>query len=372
MTTVPYDPFFRGPAVVGVKTFVWTDAARNRRLPVEFYYPADPCHGRRDLDPAHQDQWLGPTANGRGETLRRQSALRDAPPTAEINPLIVFAHGWCGHRREFSSLCIHLASHGYWVVSADHLGSTVPDVIADLRRPDFDFESSWHRMANDRQKDIPLLISAAQLELGADVTETAAVGASMGGWTALMAPSVDRRVRTIVSLCPVGGEGPVSFHGVAALSRFLDFNWTTDVSAMIIVADRDTWLPLYGQLPLYARISCSSKRLIVLRRADHMHFVDEVEEGHEAFAQFTLSLDSVKGAAGPPWRGMAALMLAQSQLMPGNVARQIICGLTTLQVDAGLKRTSRAAELISHVEQELRRRNLDAYLLTPGRSGGSS
>ena len=52
-----YDPFRRGTNPVGVRSDVWTDALRDRALPVEIWYPAAPVHTGQDLDPSQQDAY---------------------------------------------------------------------------------------------------------------------------------------------------------------------------------------------------------------------------------------------------------------------------------------------------------------------------
>jgi len=50
-----------------------------------------------------------------------------------------------------------------------------------------------------------------------------------------------------------------------------------------VVAENDVWLPLAGMYELFERTP-ATKQLIILRRADHVHFMDDVEEVHETVA----------------------------------------------------------------------------------------
>ena len=53
-----YDPFERGNLPVGVRTFNWSDAARNDRpLTVEVWYPATEAHRGQDVAEATRDQY---------------------------------------------------------------------------------------------------------------------------------------------------------------------------------------------------------------------------------------------------------------------------------------------------------------------------
>lgn len=340
----PWDPFARGALPAGVRTVFWHDAARDRTLPVEIYYPALPSKQRTE-----------------GGT---EATVRDAPAATGSHPLVLFIHGWYGNRGECSILCAHLASHGYRVASADFVGSTAADVSAHLGQADYDFESSWESIARDRLQDLPFLIDAATQEFGEPITAAGVTGTSLGGWCALMAPAVDARVRAIVPLCPVGGPGPLEFNGVPFLSRFLTQGWRSAAEVTTLVADRDSWLPLYGQIDLFARIKSPAKRLVVLRRADHLHFIDAVRESHDTFAAFTLNLAGVAGAKNVPWSAIAGQIRPAAELMPEAEARTIVCGLTILQMDAALKRSSAARIALDDVNTELRRRGLDAYAIS--------
>lgn len=132
MTT--YDPFARGTHPVGVRSETWTDTGRGRTFGVEIWYPAVAGHAGDDLDPATQDAypaiWIAGDMDPANPPLIPQAAVRDAAPAALPGQLVLFSHGYAGHRREGTYLCTHLASHGYVVVSADHPGSTSWEIDA--------------------------------------------------------------------------------------------------------------------------------------------------------------------------------------------------------------------------------------------------
>src|SRR5690348_5730962 len=121
-----YDPFARGRHPVGVKTL---DLQRGSRpVPVELWYPATDDHAGRDVDPATRDTYdLLP-----GFPPAWQEAVRDARPHAGRHPLVMFSHGYGGHRRQSTFLCTHLASHGYVVAAVDHTGNTILDSMQFL------------------------------------------------------------------------------------------------------------------------------------------------------------------------------------------------------------------------------------------------
>jgi predicted dienelactone hydrolase len=164
--TTPYDPFARGAHPVGVRSDTWTDASRDRALPVEIWYPAASGHAGQDLDPSQQDAypaiWITEDMDPDNPPLIPQQAVRDAAPAALPGQLILFAHGYAGHRREATYLCTHLASHGYVVVSADHLGFTSWEVDAMMADDaPLDMAVNRHQMGIDRLGDVPFLVAAA-------------------------------------------------------------------------------------------------------------------------------------------------------------------------------------------------------------------
>jgi acetyl esterase/lipase len=67
-------------------------------------------------------------------------AVRDAPPrpVPEPLPVLLFSHGFGGFRTQSASLCAHLASRGYVVVSPDHPGRMLGDVLPCVFDPPLD------------------------------------------------------------------------------------------------------------------------------------------------------------------------------------------------------------------------------------------
>src|SRR6185369_5476378 len=97
-------------------------------------------------------------------------------------------------------------------------------------------------------------------------------GHSFGGWTTLAVAGRDRRIRAALPLAPAGGGSELP---VQQLRESLDLDWDRDVPTLFIVADRDTLLPLSGMHELLERTQ-ATKRMVILKNADHMHFCDRV------------------------------------------------------------------------------------------------
>jgi len=336
-----YDPFARGAHPVGVRSHEITDARRDRTLPVEVWYPAAEAHRGADLDPATQDQYrVLPAFPGPS-----QSAVRDAAP-ARISgaPLVVFSHGFGGHRRQTTHLCTHLASHGYVVASPDHVGNTIADVMQtflDLQagRPLPDTDALLGEMSEARPADASFVLDwllgggAGEVSRLVDPSRVGMTGHSFGGWTTLVTTSRDARIRAALPLAPAGGTTPLPAN---PLRERVETSWSGEVPCLYLVADRDTLLPLPGMHELYARTP-APKRLAVLLRADHMHFCDRVEESHEMFRMLP-KLDGFAQAASVP---------PIAELCPGEHAYAFVRGLGLAHFDAALRAHEGAAAFLA-------------------------
>ena len=348
--TTPYDPFARGAHPVGVRSDTWTDPSRDRALPVEIWYPAASAHAGQDLDPSQQDAypaiWITEDMDPDNPPLIPQQAVRDAAPAALPGQLILFAHGYAGHRREATYLCTHLASHGYVVVSADHLGFTSWEVDAMMADDaPIDMAANRHQMGIDRLGDVPFLVAAATEHGYAQPGPIGVVGISLGGWTALISPAVEPRVTSIVPLCPAGGRSPIQPNG-GGLRALLDLDWSPDVACLLGVADRDSWLPLYGQLDTFAKLKGPSRALI-LQDADHNHFCDGIEVGHAWFKELTLANAEILGTEEVDWVGIARTIPPFEELVAPDAAYALWRGASVAHFDATLRASHDAGDLLA-------------------------
>lgn len=166
-----------GPRPIGVQTVVATDPARldlrtgetgPRDLTVELWYPAaagTPQGGRYDTL----------LRDGETRAVLHGRATRDALPSPDGPfPLVVLSHGYPGNRYLMSHLAETLASRGFVVAAADHVGSTYEDQreIGD---------TLYHRPLDQR-----FLLSAFAEHAWIDSTRAAIIGYSMGGYGALV------------------------------------------------------------------------------------------------------------------------------------------------------------------------------------------
>ena len=306
-----YDPFEPGQHDVRTRAVEAADAARNRLFPCVIWRP-DGINARAPF------------------------------------PLIVFSHSSGGDRRSASFLCSHLASHGYVVAAMDH-----SELVAAELAPAAD-ESAEQRKARvdavvaSRVPDVRFLIDH-MLGAGLDVDagKIGLVGHSFGGWTVLAVPETDARVGSVVAMGPGGSSHPRP--GILPLS--LTFAWGREVPVLYLAAEDDVPIPLDGVRELFDRTP-GATRMFVLRRADHQHFIDDVEGEHEALRAMTLPGDAA-------W--IPAAMRPMSELCPAAQAHDFVRGLTLAHLDATL-RGSHAAQrfLAAGADAALAARGVDA------------
>ncbi len=349
-----YDPFTRGPFPVGVRTVQLTDAARRHRLlPTEIWYPAADAYAGQDVAESTRDSYeLLP-----GFPAAWQEAVRDASARAGTYPLVAFSHGFGGHRRQSTFLCTHLASHGYVVAALDHTGNTMYDVIqavmtfqASGQMPDAN--ALVHEFIALRPADIRFMLDslisgqAGDIADAVDANRIGMSGHSFGGWTTLAVTACDRRIRAALPLAPAGGS---SHMPVEPLRQSLSFDWGRDVPTLFLVAERDSLLPLAGMHELLSKTP-GTKKMVILRNSDHMHFCDRVEEVHELFRMMP-----------PPgdFERVAKTVPPITELCPGEHAYVFARGLGLAHMDAHLKRNEPAARLLAgDIESVLAQRGI--------------
>src|SRR5262249_31681341 len=82
----------------------------------------------------------------------------------------------------------------------------------------------------------------------------------------------------------------------------------------------------------------ATKQMVILRRADHMHFMDHVKEMHEM----------VRNMPAPPELAyLAQEMRPIAELCSGEKAQVMVRGLTLSHMDATLKGSKEARQFLS-------------------------
>lgn len=276
-------------------------------------------------------------ARGRTFPVEIWSPLAETRGSA---PLIVYSHHSSGHRRAATFLCSHLASHGYVVAAMDHF-----EVVA---RDDLPTERGARVAAiiANRVPDVRFLIDY-MLKRGVDPKLVGLVGHSFGGWTALAAPEVDSRPASVVAMGAGGNDEPRP--GILPVK--LTFKWLREVPTLYLAAEDDVPIPLAGVLQLFDRTP-GPKRMFILRRADHQHFLDDVEGAHEAVRH-------TKFPGEAAWIPEAMRPIAE--LSSGEQAHTFVRGLALAHLDATLRQRKVAERFLDgDVEAELAARGVEA------------
>ena len=296
-------------------------------------------------------------------TIEAHDAARDRLFPVEIwsptdhpgpHPLIVFSHFSGGHRRSSSFLCTHLAGHGFVVAAMDHSEVVAPELARREGESKAERAARIEAIIASRVPDVRFLIDhlIGNENVAIDAERIGLVGHSFGGWTVLATPEFDLRVRSVAAMAPGGASNPKP--GILPLT--LTFAWGRDVPTLYLAGDLDVSIPLDGLYELFDRTP-GSKRMFVLRRADHQHFMDDAEVAHEA-----VRAASFPGEAA--W--IAAAMLPITQLASGEQAHVFVRGLTLAHFDATLRASDAAGRFLTgEVEAELASRGVGAFAHWP-------
>jgi hypothetical protein len=168
----------------------------------------------------------------------------------------------------------------------------------------------------------------------------------------LAAPDTDLRIGSIVALAPGGSSRPKP--GILPLR--LDFHWGREVPTLYLVAENDVATPLDGMYELFERTP-AAKCMVILRRADHSHFMDDVEQQHERVRAMPFTGDLA-------W--ISKEMRPASELCTGSQAHLFVRGLALSHLDATLKRREEARRFLDgDPAGALARRGVEAIVHTP-------
>ena len=279
--------------------------------------------------------------------------MRNATVETGTYPLIIFSHSSGGNRRQSTFLCTHLSSHGYFVAALDHSEIVAAELARKESETDEQKTVRTEEWVANRVPDIRFLLDSLlnnrplDSEANIDPTRIGVVGHSFGGWTALAATEVEQRICAVVALAPAGSSQPKP----GIIRATLTFQWRRDVPTLYLVAEDDVFLPLSGMYELFERTP-GTKQMFILRRADHMHFMDNVEEMHETVRKMQFPGEAA-------W--ISKEMRPIAELCSGEEAHLFVRGLTLCHMDATIKGKKHAQQLlVGDMEAELAERGVDA------------
>jgi predicted dienelactone hydrolase len=226
-----------GPYPVGVTSMQFDDKARPdpelgpRPLRTEIWYPAvdaarsmpknkysdfiigrDTVPGAMDAANEQMNYYLKGLTVAELEKTYKNISVRDVQVRDGRWPLIVFSHGSGGTRVGYVYLTEFLASHGFIVMAADHIGNSRYTIVNNqvVRSGGPRSQAS----AADRPKDVSFLIDSMTTLSGAsgnrfsgkvDLDRIGGAGMSFGGSTTMRVLEQDTRVKAAVMLAPGGG-----------------------------------------------------------------------------------------------------------------------------------------------------------------------
>lgn len=213
------DPSVLGPYAVGVRTLTFLDPEREtpgkegpRKLVTEIWYPAA-GHTRDDEKDAFVLYEQLPESLREGLTVEdlgvlETEAVRDAETYEGVRfPVVVFSHGKGGVRQQSTFYTVLLASHGYVVVSPDHEGDTIVEL---LEAGEVDVTSTVDSFVL-RPGDVSFLLNELEvldeddpLTALMDLERVGVTGHSFGALTSFRAAGSDLRIDAIVAHTPVG------------------------------------------------------------------------------------------------------------------------------------------------------------------------
>jgi predicted dienelactone hydrolase len=191
-----------------------------------------------------------------------------------------------------------------------------------------------------------LLGGPVDLDATLDPSRIGIVGHSFGGWTALAAPATDQRLGSVVALAPGGS----ATRRPGIIPATLTFDCGRAVPTLYLVAELDTALPLEGMDELFERTP-PPRQMVILRRADHLHFVDDVKREHEA-------MRAIPATGELAW---IEQMRPITELCSGELAHLFVRGLTLAHLDATLRGDEQARRFLrGDIQAELAERGVDA------------
>jgi len=231
----PRNPEQWGPYPVGVTSLQLDDSSRvdpelgPRPLRTEIWYPASDAarslpknlysefvlRGAVPGSITAAEEGLGGYRKGLSiaelDRTYRNIGVRDAQVRDGKWPLVVFSHGSGGTRVGYVFFTEFLASHGFIVVAADHIGNArytiVNGKVVAAGGP------RAQASAADRPKDVRFLIDQmTRMNAGSDsrfagridLDKLGAAGMSFGGSTTMNVIEQDRRVKAAIMMAPGG------------------------------------------------------------------------------------------------------------------------------------------------------------------------
>jgi pimeloyl-ACP methyl ester carboxylesterase len=320
---VPTDTAARGPFAVGLKT------VRAAGVTADVYYPAAPASAEGKPAAAfdlreHLPAELAERIKDAKLIAVPCNCSRDLPIDAGHGPypVVFFFHGRGLTRAEFPTLCAHLASRGFVVVSPDLPGVHLSDYF-EREKIEYSGDTVGDLVKAVKQTDGELAFLAGRLD-----GRVGLVGHSMGAYY------VQRIVDEFGSVAVVMG------------ARGLDSK-KPRLPKLILGGTADGFAPFAGQKRGYAA-TMPPKRLVGAKGAGHMQYSDHCNVSPEFGGWYGAAV-----AYGVPFSGFL-LKLAEKGCadaeVPYQQAHAVFLAATTAQLEETLTCSPTAAQTLEELE----------------------
>jgi hypothetical protein len=159
---------------------------------------------------------------------------------------------------------------------------------------------------------------------------------------------------------PAFGDGPL---GTSALEKALDLtNWGREVPTFLLAAERDALIRL-SELRRLHRELAEPKRMAILRKAGHVHFVDGAQQRHELL-RMQLRSGLLPSGPGIDFEAVAEAMGPFSSLCPEAHGAEVVRALCLAHLDAWVKDEAGARGFLeSDIEPAFADREIDLELV---------
>jgi dienelactone hydrolase len=273
VTSLQLDDSSRPDAELGarpLRTEIWYPAADTARSMPKNKYSDFIMRGVVPNSMAAADEALDSYRKGLtvGELDRiyQNVGVRDAQVRDGKWPLVVFSHGSGGTRVGYVFFTEFLASHGFIVVAADHIGNSRYTIVNNqvVKAGGARGQAS----AKDRPKDVSFLIDCmTRMNNGGDgrfagrvdLDKVAAAGMSFGGSTTENVVELERRVKAGIMLAPGGPTGDRT-------------NFTTPIFMMIGTEDATLKEQGNARNRSYYEVSKGPRYFVEIKDAGHYTF----------------------------------------------------------------------------------------------------
>jgi len=255
----PVDPAAAGPWAVGVKTVQLPDILPDGALQtVEVWYPAKPGSDAGKPKVVYDlREWLPPTEAAKIPDAENPpqpcDCVRDLPIDEKRGPypVVIFVHGTAAFRTQSLTQMVHWAKRGFVVLSADHPGIGLKDIIGNT----FDF--------GNQTRNTNRLVAAIQAPSGplaflAGRIDTAHVGLSGHSAGGGAIAQVDDTAGVLVRM-PLAAGGTTA--GPSLVST-------------LVMGGKDDMVATYDRVKQGYTNSPTKKRLVGIANAGHLAFSD--------------------------------------------------------------------------------------------------